>query len=528
VERFFSDSDYLFRRVEVGSPPYYNIAYIPLGRLANGLVGSLLGLERTLLLMSALAIGGGVALSLRLLQKLGVGPLVTLVVGVLLGLSPGALFFGGAIEVHAVQFFGASLGISLAWAARTRRSRWAWLLLTCALGVAMVSHLSNLLLLFGLCALAWGKRASDSGVPSDDRGCRLGKRELPAVAAVLVVALIAASILSTCDFEVWSKHPALQWLGTLIVFGEIYLVELFQRGLYSPAEVLGYLRAELLAPLGFLALGLPCGLWIGLVRKAKASAAAQGTADQATHSAPAIFARRGLLACVPALLVLPQGGVLERGGYFMSYAPLFAILLGLGLERALRTRSLAGRGRRLGALFLLVCVGLQITWAFTNRASFRAQVPDARIWAAAAKNVLREGDSLLVSTLARNFAVANASPQTHVRDLQRDLDMVPDSERIHELRKVLAQRLGDKRFSGDLWLDAGLLPGLTAEDLATPSGAGDFSASWRGELYGYLTSGLPVPVSMVPLDFETWRGEPGLDGFAMDAAPALIRVQRRP
>lgn len=513
VERFFSDSGYLLKRVEAGAPPYYNIAFVPLGRLFAALFGGWLGTERALLVLTAAAVGGAVAATTfvtgRILGTVSesesrVSLVAQLTTGLLLALAPATLFFGAVLEVHAVQLLGASLAIALAWSARTARPGRAWSLLALAMLLAMVTHLSHLLLLPGLGLLAWGSRA---------RGCRFGRRGLPLLGILLAIALVGGLALATADFASWSAHPALQWLGTLIVFGRTFFGGVLERGFFTASEAASYLQVEALAPLGLLALGLPIGLFLALGRK---------------QSEARCFARRALFACLPALLILPQGGVLERGGYFLSYAPLLAVLCGLGVARALR-----GRERHLlrVAVLLSLLLFVQGALGFEARRSFRAQAPDARLWARAAAAELAPGDSALVSSLARTFALADAAPGSHVRDLARDLALVPRAGRTKTLQRVLAERLGDARYPGDLWIDAELLPGL---DGAGFQGAPrEWPEAWQARLFELLTEVSPAPTAWVALSVTREAGEPawsGLAGFDASSAPpaAWIRVRRRP
>lgn len=521
VERSFSDTFYLVGRVEAGAPPYYNVAYVPLGRLFKGLFGGWLGTEGALLLLSAVAVGAAVAVTVKLTLELGAGRLGSIVAGLLLGCAPGVLFFGGVIEVHSVQLLGASLAIYLAWRARLSRPGMAWFLLATAGLIAMLAHLSNLLLLPGLLAFAW---KPSTGAPS---GCRFTRRGLPVFGLVGAVVGIGAALLATSDFETWSVHPALQWLGTLLVFGEIFLGGLAQRGFFSASEAAGYLGSELVLPFGLLCFGLGAGLVLAFSR---------GPMLASSHKRS--FARRSLLACLPALLVLPQGGVLERGGYFMSYAPLLAVLAGLGgalllsqaPQPALDSKPAgSGRGQRVrlfrASAFVAVLVVAQFSLALNERQGFRAKVPEASIWARAVSQLVQPGDSVLVGSLSRTFALATAAPKSHVRDLDRDLALVPDAVRILKLESVLSGRLADLRYPGDLWIDASLLPGLTSEDLAGESVGNRFSAPWQVRLIELLTRKTGITVNLETLAL----GDPnqlGLAGFESGSSLNLVRIRR--
>ena len=501
VERFFSDSPYLLHRVEVGAPPYYNVAYLPLGRLADLLLGSWLGAERALLVLDAAAVALAVVVTGCLARRAGAGAAGTLAAAGLLALAPGALFFAGVIEVHAVQLAGASLAVGLALAAGDRPPGRAWTLVALAGLVALVTHLSHVLLLPGLLVLARGRPAAEGeravgGMLAPDtaggerRGLTLGPAGVPWIlGAVLALGgLVAALVLVGPDG--WRDRPALQWLHTLVVFGDAFLGSLAERGPFPPSEALAYLGAELVAPLAFLAAGLVVGPVLALAPAERADEGAPA-GSRIDGAARRRVVRRALVACVPALLVLPQGGVLERGGYFLTLAPLLALVLGLGVDRLARLaarRPGASRAWVLRVLVLLALLG-QLQLALAARAAFREAGPDARDWAAAAAARTTAGDSALVSTLARTFTLAGAAPGVHVRDLARDLDLEPARGREQVLRRVLGERLGDARYPGDLWLDGALLP-------TWPAAPGVDEPAWRGVLFELL-AGSPVPVEVV-------------------------------
>ena len=484
--RFFSDSHYLLGRVANGAPPYYNVAYLPLGQLADLVLGGWLGTERALEVLSALGVATGVGLTVAIARRLGCGVPGQLTAGALLALAPGALFFAGVIEVHALQLPGAGAAVLLALVAADRRPGQAWALIALAGGVALASHISHALLLPGLLVLAWGREADavEAGPGGmlerpgrDRRGLALGPAGVPWLLGLAILASGAAVWLAVTDFDTWSVHPGLQWLGTLQVFGERFLSSLGERGPFEPREVLAYLHLELVVPLALLLVGLVAGPILVALR------------EEPTEHGPARrrFALRALVACVPAFLVLPQGGVLEHGGYFLTLGPLLAVLVGLAVDR-----SIAGGAGRGGApLVQVAALGLvlaQALLALEVRSAFRER-PDARAWSAAAAAVIEPGDSALVSTLARNFALAADESEVHVRDLARDMDMEPDRGRAELLQQVLAGRLSDARFPGDLWFDGELLP-------SWPESPGEEASAWRSKLHELLATS-PAPVEVV-------------------------------
>lgn len=488
LERYFSDSFYLVDRVEVGAPPYYNVAYVPLGRLVDLALGSWLGTERALEVLSALAAAGAVGLTVGIARSLGLGGLAQVATGLLLLAAPGCLFFAGVIEVHAVQLLGAALSLRLALAAGRARGAVAWLLFVAAALVAMTTHLSHLLYLPGLLALAWGREDEDPGPGgmldrgSEQRvGLAFGQAGVPWLLGLALGLTAVIVLLVRADFDSWSVHPALQWLGTLIVFGRTFVFSLWERGLFTFGESLDYLRVELLGAHGLLVLGFAAGLWSSFALE-----------DGACRR----LARRGLVASLPLLLVLPQGGVLEHGGYFLTLAPLMALQLGIVLGH-----------RRHGstpAIVAALMVLTQLALGLRGWAEFRSAEPDARAWSTVVAAQLLPGDSVLVSSLGRTFSLADERPEVRVRDLARDLAMEPDRGRVHLLKSVLNQRLTDPAFPGDLWLDGDLLPDF---DPAMPPVEG--APAWQHELFAQLLAS-PVLVER--------RGEPDFE---------LIRIVRR-
>jgi hypothetical protein len=498
MDRAFSDTSILYARVQANAPPYYNVAYLPLAELFAKLFGSSFGLERALTAFSALCIGGGVALTARLATRLGLGTLAVATSGLLLAAAPAMLFFGGVIEVHGLQFFGAALAINIAWSARSQRGQEAWLRLGAAALLALVTHLSHLLLLPGLALLAWrNRRGVPMGTLTITTGCHFGKRGLPFVLIFFVAATIATFSLIGADYDSWSERPSLQWLSTMILFGRMFLDGLLERGLYPLDEAGLYLLHELIYPLGLVTAGFLCGLF-----------ALRGRADSA-DSTLGIFAKRALLATIPALLILPQGGVLERGGYFMTMAPLLAILIAIAVHAAWQAAKSQAARNLLFALCATL-VAIQAHQALSARADFRAAAPDARNWATQVAALLQPGDKILVSDLARNLALTMATKGIYVRDLKRDLDLVPQGLRTETLKSRLAERVQDKEFPGDLWLDSALLPGLQQADLAQVQTI--WPEDWRNTLLRLSKISPAIPLTLVKFEDGT----------------SLLRIQFRP
>ena len=511
MDRAFSDTSILYERVQANAAPYYNVAYLPLAELFAKLSGSVLGLERALTVFSALCVGGGVALTARLARRLDLGTAAVATSGLLLATAPAALFFGGVIEVHGLQFLGASLAINIAWSARSQRGQEAWLRLGIAALLAMVTHLSHLLLLPGLVLLAWQQRSGQAdghgpATPGNIRvatGCHFGKRGLPFILIFFVAGTIATVSLIGADYDTWSEWPALQWLSTLILFGRMFLDGLLERGLYSLNESGLYLVRELIYPLGLVTAGFLCGM-LALRRQPS-----EHGGPESTDPVLRVFAARALVATIPALAVLPQGGVLERGGYFMSMAPLLAILIAIALHAAWSAAKTKSR-RNLLLASCAALVAIQGNLALGSRSDFRAAGPDARAWSNEVAQQLQPGDKIFVSDLARNLALTMATEDIYVRDLMRDLDLVPRRLRSDTAKRLLVERLQDKNFPGDLWLDADLLPGLQVSDLDHTNST--WPEDWRNTLLRLIKTYPDLPIHLV----ETPSGY------------SLFRIQFRP
>ena len=275
----------------------------------------------------------------------------------------------------------------------------------------------------------------------------------------------------------------------MILFGRMFLDGLMQRGLYPLDEAGLYLVHELVLPLGLLTAGFLLGLFS--LRRRVVDPEIPGSPGNTLR----VFTKRALIATIPALLILPQGGVLERGGYFMTMAPLFAVLFAMAIHAVWSgVRSPAARGLTLASCAVLVAV--QASLALDARADFRAAAPDARAWAKQVATQLQPGDKIFVSDLARNLALTMATEGVYVRDLKRDLDLVPGRIRTETLKSRLAERLQDPNFPGDLYLDADLLPGLQAADLAETETT--WPEDWRNTLLRLAKISPTIPLTLVP------------------------------
>jgi hypothetical protein len=155
-------------------------------------------------------------------------------------------------------------------------------------------------------------------------------------------------------------------------------------------------------------------------------------------------------------------------------------------------------------------VAIQANLALSARSDFRAAAPDARVWAMEVAQQLRPGDKIFVSDLARNLALTMATEGVYVRDLKRDLDLVPRRLRSNTAKRRLVERLQDKAFPGDLWLDKALLPGLRLGDLTQADTT--WPEDWRNTLLRLIKLYPDLPLNLVETP----------SGFS------LIKIQFRP
>lgn len=499
--QYWSDSQFLVANA-ASWKPYYNALYLPLGHgLWRLLAPFEVPLPQALTWLSALALGALAFLVAlwpgRKAGGLWLGPAAAaLVVS-----SPAAWFHGTVIEVHLVGGLGAGVGWWLALKAHNAPRPRANLLLCLALLVTVAAHLSQVLWLPGLVYLALGRSSTsaaktatpttgnalnaaqatsqakspvgtsiESQVPSKGtssatpavaspaispvasqgtsqvaaqaapaagsqalelpRGAGLSRRGVWLVALVLLALTVAGVLMVQAGTAAWALRAEVVWLGTLFEFGRLWLDGLETRGFYPPQEALGYLMAEWFGPQCLLLSALPLTLL------------AWGRLDTNQRR----LARATLLACVLPTLVLSQGGIYERGGYFA------ALLLPLGWLAAASSAALL---KFWAAPLLLVMALTQGFLAEQARREFRQHWEDPRAWAAAVAPALQPGDQVLVASLSQDFALRAAAPGVSVWDLGRQLDMLPSRARPQALRSALASRLTSG--TGRVFIDRTLL-----------------------------------------------------------------------
>ncbi|MFT4709635.1 MAG: hypothetical protein ACI9D0_000119 [Bacteroidia bacterium] len=468
MERIFSDGLFLIQLVEAGPAPYYNVAYVPSGFVLYRLLEPLVGwsVDTALTLFSAVLMALGVWGTLRLGLRLGLrtGPLV--VAGLLLLCSPGALFFGSTVEVHAMQFAGAAWALNLAWSAREKRGAAAWRLLALAFVVAFLAHLSNAIILPGLWLLARRSSALDPADSKVSHGCHVSKRGLPWIAGASLIIAAIVGYLSTLEFSEWIRQNEILWVSALVIFIKNFVESALERGLYELFEMHEYLNIELVTQSALLL----AGLFIG------AFAWARLLARRAFETEAGEFVARAFPMILPALFIFPQGGIWEHGAYFLTYYPAFALSIAWALDRTLGAKLKPTAWTALA----VVLAAPQLWLALDNRSAYRNERIDARAWMAVINEQIGPGDSVITSTLARMNALEYERPDLTRTDLKRRMDSVPARGRsellIEEVGQAIRPLVVPEGAGKSMWLDMDLFK----------RGLGSASEDWRDQLRGLL------------------------------------------
>ena len=161
-----------------------------------------------------------------------------------------------------------------------------------------------------------------------------------------------------------------------------------------------------------------------------------------------------LFALVPFLLVFPQGGVREHGGYFLSLAPMLVLLGAEATRRSPRAAGFVG-------LLALAVGGLQL------RARLQAPPrPNATLWAARVAQLVGTESYIYTTTLPRWHALAYEREARLASDIVRQMELTP--------RRLRAAQAGVElgKFGGqDVQLDDGVYLDreLFGADLETPA-----------------------------------------------------------
>ena len=468
MDRIFSDGLFLIRLVEAGPTPYYNVAYVPLGYALHGVFEPVFGwsVDTALTVFSAILMSVGVWGTVDLGLKLGLGKAPLALSALLLLCSPGALFFGTTVEVHAMQFAGAAWAVNLAWSARERLGFAAWRMLALAFAVAFLAHLSHAIILPGLWLLARRSKPIDPTHSAVSHGCQISKRGVPWLIGALVVVGCISGYLSTLEFSEWGHQRYLVWISALWTFAKNFVDAAFERGLFALFEMGEYLNDELLTQAALLLAGLLIG----------AFAWARLLARKTFESEPGEFAARAFPMILPALFIFPQGGVWEHGAYFLTYYPAFTLGIAWALDRGLMSKMQPFAWAGLA----LVLVIPQLWLALGNRSDYQSERVDARAWMASISEQVGLGDSVITSTLARMNALEYERPDLVRADFKRRMDSIPARGRsallIDEVGQAIGPLLGPAGAGKSMWLDMDLFERRW----------GSASEDWREELRGLL------------------------------------------
>ena len=455
-EHMFSDGPKMLSMVRAGPAPHYNLLYVPFGYAFSTLVMqvSSLSLERALELYSAFTGSFGLLLTGLALRRLHITLSLNLCVLAFLALAPAALFFFTNLEVHGVQFLGAAWFFYTATRARESERPLLWLLPGAV--VACAAHLTNVLLVPVL-VMASMKRGAQSAL-------RFRHLLVAGLFLLLLIDLADASTSLLNTFQLKERTPG-QSDVMLLSFASEFVAGRLERGFFSWSEVQLYLQREFLAP-GWLVLIL-CGCAMPL-------------ALRASVALPLATAFGTLLY----LAVFTQGGVWERGAYYLSLYPLYAAVIAVGLQRTFAR----GRAHLLAcALLILACIP-QVTLALNWRKTFNQGIT-ARDWARSVSHVVPPRSVVYTAELPRYFRLAELPLELEMRVIRKSLDQWP--ERHHRaisgtlmdlaLRELLAGR--------SVYLDASMF----AEDRERPLSVANFARVLDQELAKVRASRIPVP-----------------------------------
>lgn len=411
----FSDAVYLSAKVESGPKPYYNALYLPLGWAFHRLVSLVLDWDafEALGLFSALCGAGAAAFLAVCLRRIGCSPGWRIAWGLFFVVTPGVWFFSTTVEVHSIQLLGTSAATAMCLLARRESPGRALALVYAACALALLSHLTTVLILPGFVVLARG----------DGPGVGLGLKGLPWKATLLVHVGLLVVVVGV--FWAYSANPTglsrSNPLEALEVFFRKYVTKLKNGRFYGPSEIADFLGGEFLRPAGLLAV-LP------LVR---------------------VFAPRrnrlflpAFVAALPYLVLLPQGGIREQGGYFVSFFPLF-VLATADSVAAIGERAPARARWIEGGLVVLLVVQAWLGW---SRVAEAESGVDARDWTAEVEEEVPRTSVVFTTSLARMHALKYGELRILAPvDLNREFEMTPvagfDREANHWLG-VAAKNIG--------------------------------------------------------------------------------------
>jgi hypothetical protein len=399
-------------------PRVYHLGYGLFARLAL-FVADAVGMahEPALIHMSRLALAAGAATTVWVATGLGARPFAALGWMVVALASPSLWFFSGVVEVHAVQFFGSAVALALAVRAHRSTSdvrRYA--LVLAAAGVALMLHLSHLLLLPALFLLA---------LPSVANGRAAGRRMWIGLAGLTAIGLAVAL---GCFAYFRGLEPSASVPGGLL--RPVYYLGLYEHtflhfksifGWFGPTDVLRFLAAEGLGQGGFL--------WLAGVL---ACVSTRGRLRQALIAVAVVY-----------VLVVSQAGLRERGGYFVSLAPWFVV----GASVA------AAHGSRVLRSVPWVVLPLQLALGWNDLADY-ARRPDARTWSRAVLAIVEQPCTVFTADMVRLSALPLASDGLDGLQWSQQFEFTPRSRWDVALKVDYEVALVNALASGAVYLDA--------------------------------------------------------------------------
>ncbi|TAJ14203.1 MAG: hypothetical protein EPO68_12820 [Planctomycetota bacterium] len=294
---YWSDGRLLMAWVDAGVQRHYHVGYLPLAHLFARVLEPLSGgdVERPLLWLSASCTALAVAWTYLAARELGVGALAAGLCAGALATAPGTWFYATCVELHAPHL--AVAAAATWWCARAlQREREGALVPALWFLALFATHIGGALWLPALCAVAL-RREGRFGWPRDAW-----------LALVAGLAFLAA-------WYAWTR-------------------ELPSGRLFAAQAVMGAVEAW-----------RPAALWTEWLEPA-CLLATLGLAGFVACATPR-WRAFALWLVVPYLAIVPGFAYEERGAYFAGTWPALACGVGLALDRALASRSVAVRGSTL-------------------------------------------------------------------------------------------------------------------------------------------------------------------------------------
>jgi hypothetical protein len=423
----------------------YHIGYRVLARLAVD-VGTPLGLapEAAAIHLSRVCIAIGALLCVWCARARGACAPAAFVCTALVLASPSLWFFAGVVEVHGVQFMGSAAALAIGLAAARREQPLARFgLVAVASGVALALHLSHLLMVPALIALA---------APPFERRAR---RVWIGFAVLALLGLFVA-LGSYALYRASNDVAPEGWLNGVYYLGlyeHLFLQFRSGFGWFGPGEVFEFLGDQALGQGGVVWLAALAGV-IGARGRERAAF---------------------VLLVATYLLVVPQAGIRERGAYFVSLFPWFV---------AFAAPLVRGRAGLTFACALLV-PQLALGWRDLSR---YAQRPDARAWAREVMAVVERPCAIYTGDMVRVDALPGAHPGFDPFQWNQQFEFTPRRNWTEKLEQPYEHALGQALTKGRLYLDAQII-GLGLE----PHRLEPWQ-QWARDLFA------PWPIELVPVE----------------------------